>query len=335
MPVLRGDSEVAPLAIPDYAKTPYVSWASVNVQDLVSRFGGSTPALVVVRANEHLPVIVSTMAVILIGYYVARIFWTLYPAGPSAPWQPPQVAPQTGQKTTTPASYATITAAHLFGEVSQEPPPVSGDAALTAPDTSLALQLRGAVAADNPRLAHAIIADGSGNEQVYFVNSTLPGGATVQQIQADRVVLARAGQLEVLRLPREGSGAGGPTPGGFTSPSQPLSPPGQPNVQELVAQNAPGFLAVVRPQPFMPNGQLKGYRIYPGPNRQGFVSLGLRAGDLVTEINGIALNNPAQGMEVFRSLGDAPQVTVTVERDGQPQVLSLNMAQVNAVGATQ
>jgi hypothetical protein len=40
-------------------------------------------------------------------------------------------------------------------------------------------------------------------------------------------------------------------------------------------------------------------------------------------------------MEVFRSLGDAAQVTVTVERDGQPQVLSLNMTQVNAAGATQ
>ncbi|MSR08029.1 MAG: type II secretion system protein GspC [Gammaproteobacteria bacterium] len=306
----------------------------MNVQDLVSRFGGSTPALVVVRANQHLPVIVSVMAVTLIGYYLARIFWIFYPAGPAPPWQPPQLAPQSGPKTTTPASYATITAAHLFGEVSQVAPPVSGDAALTAPDTSLALQLRGAVAADNPKLAHAIIADGSGNEQVYFVNSTLPGGATVQQIQADRVVLARAGRLEVLRLPREGGGAAGTSAGGF-APPQAVSPPGQPNVQELIAQNAPGFLAVVRPQPFMPNGQLKGYRIYPGPNRQGFSSLGLRAGDLVTEINGVALNNPAQGMEVFRSLGDALQVTVTVERDGQPQVMSLNMAQVNAVGATQ
>jgi general secretion pathway protein C len=156
----------------------------------------------------------------------------------------------------------------------------------------------------------------------------------LQQIQADRVILARAGQLEILRLPREGQGGG--SPGAFSPPPpRPAAAPAEQNVQELVAQNAQGFLEVVRPQPFMPNGQLKGYRIYPGPNRQQFASLGLRAGDLVTEINGIALNNPAQGMEVFRSLGDAPQVTVTVERDGQPQVLSLNMTQINAVGATQ
>jgi general secretion pathway protein C len=307
----------------------------VNIQDLVSRFGGPTPTLVGARANEHLPLATSVVAVILIGYYLARLFWLLYPAGPRAPWQPPQQLPQMGQSTPGAADYATITAAHLFGEVSNEPPAVTGDAALTAPDTSLSLQLRGAIAADDPRFAHAIIADGSGNEQVYFVNSTLPGGATVQQIQADRVILARAGQLEVLRLPREGQGAGAPPAGGLPAALGPAGTPAQPNVPELVAQNAAGFLDVVRPQPFMPNGQLKGYRIYPGPNRQQFASLGLRAGDLVTEINGIALNNPAQGMEVFRSLGDAPQVTVTVERDGQPQVLSLNMTQINAVGATQ
>ena len=156
----------------------------------------------------------------------------------------------------------------------------------------------------------------------------------MQQIQADRVILARAGQLEVLRLPREGQGGGaGRVQPRRARPAAASAP--QQNVQELVTQNAQGFLEVVRPQPFMPNGQLKGYRIYPGRNRQQFAALGLRAGDLVTEINGIALNNPAQGMEVFRSLGDAPQVTVTVERDGQPQVLSLNMTQVNAGGATQ
>ncbi len=306
----------------------------MNIPDLVSRFGGPTPTLAIARANEHLPLAVSVVTVVLIGYYLARLFWLAYPAGPRPPWQPPALLPQAGQPASGLTDYATITAAHLFGEVSNEPPPLTGDAALSAPDTSLALQLRGAIAADDPRFAHAIIADGSGSEHVYFVNSTLPGGATVQQIQADRVILARGGQLEVLRLPREGQGgAGAPAPG--FSPAPFGSNAVQPNVQELVAQNAAGFLEVVRPQPFMPNGQLKGYRIYPGPNRQQFASLGLRAGDLVTEINGIALNNPAQGMEVFRSLGDAPQVTVTVERDGQPQVLSLNMTQINAAGATQ
>ncbi|MDP2325964.1 MAG: type II secretion system protein GspC [Gammaproteobacteria bacterium] len=303
----------------------------MNIQDLVSRFGGAPPMLAVARASEHLPLAVSVVAVMLIGYHLARVIWLLYPAGPEAPWQPPQLSPQAGQIAAGPMmDYSAITAAHLFGEASTEVSELTGDAALNAPDTSLSLQLRGAIAAADPKIAHAIIADASGNERVYFTSASLPGGATVQQILADRVILARAGQLEVLRLPREGQGVGAPARAMPASLTPPVA-----NVQELVAQNAAGFLDIVRPQPFMPNGQLKGYRIYPGPNRQQFASLGLRAGDLVTEINGIALNNPAQGMEVFRSLGDAAQVTVTVERDGQPQVLSLNMTQINAVGATQ
>jgi len=302
----------------------------VNIQDLVSRFGGTSPTLAVARVNEHLPLVVSLTAVVLTGYYLARLAWAVYPAGPRAPWQPPQRLAGPAVAAASPADYATITAAHLFGEASSAPPEVTGDAADNAPDTSLSLQLRGAIAADDPRFAHAIIADGNGAEQVYFVNASLPGGATLQQIHPDRVVLARGGQLEILRLPREMQAGGARPP-----PPRPAAAAPAQNVQELVADNAAGFLEVVRPQPFMPNGQLKGYRIYPGPNRQQFAALGLRAGDLVTEINGIALNNPAQGMEVFRSLGDATQVTVTVERDGQPQVLSLNMTQVNAAGATQ
>ena len=93
---------------------------------------------------------------------------------------------------------------------------------------------------------------------------------------------------------------------------------------------------IIRPQPFMPNGELKGYRIFPGRNRQQFSALGLRPGDLVTEINGIALNNPAQGMEAFRSLGDSTQVTITLERDGQSQVMTLDTSQLSDTGgATQ
>ncbi len=290
--------------------------------------------MAVARVNEHLPSAVSVVAVVLIGYYLARVFWLLYPAPPAAPWQPPQPSQPIAQVASGLADTSAIAAAHLFGEASTEAPELSGDAALNAPDTSLSLQLRGAIAADNPKTAHAIIADASGNEHVYFINASLPGGATVQQIQPDRVILSRGGQLEVLRLPREGQGSG--SAGRAVSPSfRPPEAKAEANVQELVAQNAAGFLDVVRPQPFMPNGQLKGYRIYPGPNRQQFTALGLRAGDLVTEINGVALNNPAQGMEVFRSLGDASQVAVTVERDGQPQVLSLDMSQLSAVGATQ
>lgn len=84
----------------------------------------------------------------------------------------------------------------------------------------------------------------------------------------------------------------------------------------------------------MPNGQLKGYRVYPGRDRRTFAALGLRPGDLVTDINGQPLDDLQSGMEIFRNLGDATQVTVTIERNGSAMVLTLDASQFdNAAGA--
>ena len=74
--------------------------------------------------------------------------------------------------------------------------------------------------------------------------------------------------------------------------------------------------------------QQRGYRVYPGRNRQQFARLGLQPGDLVMSINGTPLDDPQRGMEIFRSISSADQVRVTVERNGKPQELVLNMAQI-------
>jgi general secretion pathway protein C len=305
----------------------------VNIQATLSRWSGQSPAQFTALTIERLPSWASLLAVLLLGYYLARLLWLLYPAAENPAWLPPAPLQSASPVAVSQSDYASIGAAHLFGEVSHDLPPISGDAALTAPDTGLSLQLRATITADDPKVAHAIIADNTGVEKVYFAEMPLPGGATLQKIQPDLVILSRAGQLEVLRLPRA---TGSLRPAATPALNTPRFPGVEADVEEFVAQNTAGFLEVVRPQPFMPNGQLKGYRIYPGPNRQQFAALGLRAGDLITEINGVVLNNPAQGTEVFRSLGGATQVTVTLERDGQPQVMSLNMDQVSpAGGATQ
>jgi general secretion pathway protein C len=79
----------------------------------------------------------------------------------------------------------------------------------------------------------------------------------------------------------------------------------------------------------------RGYRVYPGRNRQQFAKLGLQPGDLVLSINGTPLDDPQRGMEIFNTMGASDRVTVTVERNGQPQELSLNTAQMSLPDATQ
>jgi general secretion pathway protein C len=84
----------------------------------------------------------------------------------------------------------------------------------------------------------------------------------------------------------------------------------------------------MRPQPVFAQGKQRGYRVYPGRNRQAFLRLGLRPGDLVVSINGTPLDDPARGQEVFRTIGSSSEAHVTVMRNGRQQDLTLNMSQL-------
>jgi general secretion pathway protein C len=270
--------------------------------------------------------------VVLIAYYLARMIWLFFPSSDDVLWVPPQnmsagerAAPGTSPEN----NYGAIVETHLFGNASEDVAAViqAADEGDDAPDTRLNLSLRATVSATDIEFAHAIIADGSNNEKVYFTRDSVPGGATLHRIDVDRVILNRGGVLEALRLPKEFTGS--------PVSQRQIESPGQApeSIQQLITENAASFSEIIRPQPFMPNGQLKGYRVFPGRNRQQFIALGLRPGDLVTEINGITLSDPAQGMEMFSNLSSDSQFNVTIERNGQPQVLNLDISQINsAVG---
>ena len=77
-------------------------------------------------------------------------------------------------------------------------------------------------------------------------------------------------------------------------------------------------------------GKLRGFRAYPGRNRAIFSKLGLKAGDLVTAINGTPLDDPQRSQDVFNTIQTSDHVTVTIERGGQRQDITLNIAQVAA-----
>lgn len=312
----------------------------MNLSDVMRHWNSRDSEAVLSRITAALPFWVSLLLVIAIAYQVARLVWLLAPGAPPAAWTPPPAIPAMNS---TPAAagsmeaYAAISRAHLFGQPEALPVEMAGSVD-DAPETQLQLQLHGAITAGDEGLAHAIISDQGGKEKVYFIKDRVPGGATLQQVQIDRVILNRGGVLESLLLPRVSSGGGiAPAIPPRSQPSGriPARRPAAPTADSIAEQVA-SIADILRPQPFMPNGELKGYRVYPGRNRAQFVALGLRPGDLVTEINGLALNNPAQAMETFRSLAEMTQVTVTLERDGLLESLVLDVNEVSeAIEAAQ
>jgi general secretion pathway protein C len=73
---------------------------------------------------------------------------------------------------------------------------------------------------------------------------------------------------------------------------------------------------------------MRGFRVYPGSNRQAFARIGLRAGDLVTAINGTPLDDKDRAQEIFATLNSSTDARVSVTRNGRQQELVLNIAQI-------
>lgn len=286
-------------------------------------------------ASERLPSAIALILVVLIGWQLARIAWMAVP-GPAAGdpvTVPGGAAASSGSTPAGRVDVAAIANTHLFGEASSEPvQPLAGPAVDNLEElaeTRLALTLKGTIAGSTERLTAAIIADNRNEDKVYSIGDLITAGATLHSVYVDRVVLSRGGVLEVLKLPREFPKTTAPVMQQPTRVSQPAETESMQSIQELVTENATRLADVIRPTPYFEGGQQQGYRVYPGRDRRLFAALGLRPGDLIKDIDGQALTDPQQAMQIFQSLGEANQVSVTVERNGQPEVLVLSTSQLN------
>ena len=294
--------------------------------DFTSLDGARTLA----AANHLLPPWIALLLVIAIGWLLATIVWALLP-GPSAGG--PVVVPA-GQVLGSPqgapgADVRAIAAAHMFGVASNDDE-VRAQAAIIdddLEDTRLAnLQLKGTIASPEPELSAAIITDGANVEKVYLIGDPISSGTKLHAVYTDRVVLNENGNLTNLRLPEEFAAVA--TPVRRTSTQRRRQADTQ-SIQSVVSQNVARLADVIRPTPYFVDGQQQGYRVYPGRDRRQFAALGLRPGDLIKDIDGQSLTDPTQAMQIFQSLGTSDQVSVTVERNGQPETIVLKTDQLN------
>ncbi len=77
----------------------------------------------------------------------------------------------------------------------------------------------------------------------------------------------------------------------------------------------------------MTEGRLTGYRLSPNEERQLFNRLGLRSGDIVTEVNGISVADSARIGELFSELSTAQRLSVVLQRRGRPTTISINLGE--------
>jgi len=294
--------------------------------DFTSLDGARTLA----AANQLLPPWVALLLVIAIGWQLATIVWTLMPGASAGD---PVIVPA-GQVLSRPqgplgADVQSIAGAHMFGVASEDDEVQAVAIAMDEDleDTRLSnLQLKGTIASPEPEMSAAIITDGANEEKVYLIDDPISSGAKLHAVYTDRVVLNENGQLTNLRLPEEFAAVTTPV---RRTPTRRQAAANKNSIQSVVSQNVARLADVIRPTPYFVNGQQQGYRVYPGRDRRQFAALGLRPGDLIKEIDGQSLTDPSQAMKIFQSLGTSNQVSVTVERNGQPETIVLNTDQLN------
>jgi general secretion pathway protein C len=280
-----------------------------------------------------LPLLVSAVLVVLLAWQLVQLAWTVLGARGAAPSVATPPATETAAAPARqPIDVQAIVNAHLFGVATAEGAGEVDPNAVAA--TQMSLVLVGTIAESDPEKGLAIIGESAANAKVYAVGKTIAGGTKLHSVYPDRVILDRGGNLEALMLPKQFQGTAS-----LQNAPTPQMPTGMDDMgmgdrlRNMAAQNPAAITDIIRPQPVFANGQQRGYRVYPGRNRNVFGRLGLQPGDLVTAINGTPLDDPARGMEILQSINSAAAVTVTVERNGQTSQVTINNAQFTAESA--
>jgi len=271
-------------------------------------------------ATKRLQPAVLLLAVIFIAWQLAQLTWMIFQPSNKAtpvPVAVPPVASATHQSISTQA----IADAHLFGIESASADTDPGN----LPQTSTSLVLAGTIAFEDPQAGYAIVGENASNAKFYKVGGMINGGIRLHAVYPDRVIIDRSGSLETLSLPH------GPS-SGMPSVNRPMVNPGaqlSDNIRRMATNNPSALSQILRVQPVFSNGAQKGFRVYPGRDRAQFARLGLQPGDLITSINGMALNDAGAANDILGLLSSSTSVIVGVERNGAPMQLNLDITQIS------
>lgn len=273
--------------------------------------------------QRHAPALLTVLLVVLLGWQSAGLVWRVVEASLFEPSLPPaaDVGPGGNDKGAR-VPMSRIASLHLFGQAeAQATPEIAAN--VDAPETRLNLKLRGILSANQPEYSRAIIASGN-NEDIYAVGAGVPGGATVHAVLDDRVLLNRRGKIEALTLPKQSAE--------FTvedadndfnaAPAEDFG-----DIRDQIAEEPAALSEMVRMRPVMEGGQMRGVKIWPLKDRERFAAAGLQPGDLVTAVNGSPLTDPAAMQQVVQQLDSMNTLTLTIERNGSTEEITLNASQ--------
>jgi len=276
------------------------------------------------QLNRRAATAANLLLIVACAYVLVEITWMMFPQADDFI----QTARPTGKpvinNATQSSSFNNLTTSNIFGVSEKQAAPVQTE----VPETRLNLTLKGLLSAMPMELASAIIAKGkNGKEEIFSVGDKMPGGILIKEINVDHVVIERNGKLEKLMLQKEsGDVSLISTSGSSRSQSLPETPAtALKKIRTDILSNPTSFGDYALPMIVKENGKQVGYRLQPQKKGDLLAEIGIQPTDVITEINGVKLDQPQNGISALRKLSTAKNLNIVVKRNGVEVPLNISL----------
>jgi len=281
--------------------------------------------LVLQQLNRRLATIVSLLLIVACAWLLVEITWLFFPQSEDTSSVAQQKTPLRINKQNQQNNFNKLTAANVFG-VSDK---AIAQKQTNVPETRLNLTLKGVLAAKPMKMASAIIAQGkNGKEDIYGIGDKMPNGVIIKGIYPEHVVLERGGRLETLKLQKISGVKLGSSRRSYSGNSRYAQ--GSPEaalkqIRSNILKNPTSFGDYALPVMVRENGRQIGYRLQPQAKGQLLAELGIQKNDVITQINGVKLDKPQNGIAALRKLSTAKNLNIVVKRNGAEIPLNISL----------
>lgn len=177
-------------------------------------------------------------------------------------------------------------------------------------------------------------------QTLYHLHEQVPEVGEISEIRANGVVIQQGGRQELLELtvpkvarpievtttqrPGDGAGRGIPvsSPPTQTSDGRPIRGVLERREVAAATANLATLQAQARIEPAYTEGKLDGWRVAAYRPQSLFDKVGLQAGDVLQQVNGVPIRDLNTLGTLFQQLKDERNMSVNLLRNGQPVTLS-------------
>lgn len=198
----------------------------------------------------------------------------------------------------------------LFGQAETESKP-------TVAESQLNIHLHGTVVAGDQSVAILSVPPDT-RQQVFELGDEIQPGVELTKVLPLAIIVSHHGKLERIDLPKASIG-------GDTSAADNVATAAADdssvdvNRAELnqQLQNLPKLLSQARVTPYMSGGKMEGYKLSSVVKGSLFAKIGLADGDIIRSVNGKAVGDAAQAIQMLQAMQHNSDISVEIERAGQ------------------